>query len=81
MKLNGLEYSESEILEALKQKGYLILPFKDYTERHIHGSRFEKYWFETKCAVKENETASEKNIWQNVAIKEFQKEFTKPKLS
>lgn len=80
MKINGYEYTESEVLDALRLKGYLILPFKTYNERHIHGSRFEKYWYDTKCAVKGADLPSDENVWQNVAIKEFQKSFTKPKL-
>ena len=80
MKINGYEYSESEILEALREKGYHILPFKTYHERHIHGSAFHKEWFETKCALKEGEIPSEENIYTNVAIREFQKNFVKPKL-
>lgn len=80
MKINGFEYTESEILEALREKGYLILPFKTYREKHIHGSRFEKEWYDTKCAVKDSEFPSDENVWQNIAIKEFQKSFIKPKL-
>ncbi|WP_139420954.1 hypothetical protein [Chryseobacterium mulctrae] len=80
MKINGFEYTESEVLEALRIKGYLIVPFKTYHERHIHGSRFEKDWYDTKCAVKGEEPPADENIWQNVAIKELQQTFVKPKL-
>ena len=80
MKINGFEYTEAEVLEALREKGYLILPFRTYTETHIHGSRFEKDWFDTKCAVKGADLPSDENIWHNVAIKVFTKNFTKPKL-
>lgn len=80
MILNGFEYTENEILEALRNKGYLILAYRTYNERHIHGSRFEKEWYNTKCAVKDDQIPSDQNIWKNVAIKEFQKDFTKPKL-
>lgn len=79
MKINGFEYTESEILEALKKKGYLILPFRTYHERHIHGSTFHKEWYDTKCAVT-NEDPSDQNIWTNVALREFQKQFVKPPL-
>ncbi|MEI7489564.1 MAG: hypothetical protein WCJ72_19535 [Chryseobacterium sp.] len=68
MKINGFEYTESEILEALKKKGYVILPFRTYHERHIHGSTFEKDWFDTKCALKGSELPSDQNIWTNVAL-------------
>ena len=80
MKINGFEYTESEVLEALRQKGYTILPYRTYTETPIHGSSFTKDWYDTKCAVKADQLPSDENIWHNVAIKEFQKEFIKPKL-
>lgn len=80
MKINGFEYTESEILDALRQKGYLILSYETYREVPVHGSRFVKEWYTTKCAVKGPDLPSDVNIWTNVAIKEFQKEFVKPKL-
>ena len=80
MKINGFEYTESEVLEALRTKGYNILPYRTYTETPIHGSGFTKDWYDTKCAVKADQIPSDENVWQNVAIKEFQKEFIKPKL-
>ena len=80
MKINGFEYTEQEVLEALRKKGYTILPYRTYTETPIHGSSFTKDWYDTKCAVKADQLPSDENIWQNVAIKEFQKEFIKPKL-
>ena len=80
MKINGFEYTEQEVLEALRKKGYTILPYRTYTETPIHGSGFTKDWYNTKCAVKAYQLPSDENIWQNVAIKEFQKEFIKPKL-
>lgn len=80
MKINGFEYTEQEVLEALRKKGYTILPYRTYTETPIHGSGFTKDWYDTKCAVKADQIPSDENVWQNVAIKEFQKEFIKPKL-
>lgn len=80
MNINGFEYTQPEVLDALREKGYIILPFRTYNERHIHGSHFEKEWFDTKCAVKGSDLPSDDNLWQNVAIKEFTKSFTKPKL-
>lgn len=80
MKINGFEYTEQEVQDALRKKGYLLLPYRTYTERHIHGSTFEKDWFETKVALKGAELPSDERIWTNVAIKEFQKEFVKPQL-
>ena len=80
MKINGFEYTKSEVLEALRRKGYTILPYRTYTETPIHGSGFTKDWYWTKCAIKGADIPSDENVWQNVAIKEFQKEFIKPKL-
>lgn len=80
MKINGYEYTESEVLEALRLKGYLILPFKTYNERHIHGSRFEKEYYNTNCAVKGSDLPSDESVWHKVAVEEFQKFFAKPKL-
>lgn len=80
MKINGYEYSENEILDALRKKGYLILPYKTYNESHIHGSHFHKEWYNTKCAVKGAEIPSDENIYSKVAVREFEKEFTKPNL-
>ena len=80
MKINGFEYTEQEVLEALRKKGYTILPYRTYTETPIHGSSFTKDWYDTKCAVKADQLPSDENVWHNVAIKEFQKEFIKPKL-
>ena len=80
MKINGFEYTEQEVLEALRKKGYTILPYRTYTETPIHGSGFTKDWYDTKCAVKGAELPSDENTWQNVAIKVFTKNFTKPKL-
>ena len=80
MNINGFEYTENEVLDALRQKGYLILPYRTYTETHIHGSGFTKDWYDTKCAVKGADLPSDENVWKNVAIKVFTKSFTKPKL-
>jgi hypothetical protein len=80
MKINGFDYTESEVLVALKAKGYLILPYNSYNERHIHGSAFKKEWFNTKCAVKGAELPSDENIWHKVALKEFESKIQKPKL-
>ena len=80
MNINGFEYTQEEVLEALREKGYLILPFRTYTETHIHGSGFTKDWYDTKCAVKGADLPSDENVWENVAVKEFTKSFTKLKL-
>lgn len=80
MNINGYEYTEPEVLEALKQKGYLILKFETYNEEPIHGSCFIKHYFTTKCAVKGSQLPSDENIWFKVAEKEFKKSFVKPTL-
>ena len=80
MKINGFEYTQEEIWEALRMKGYLLLPYRTYSETHIHGSVYKKEWYNTKCAIKGGELPSDENQWTNVAIREFQKEFVKPKL-
>lgn len=80
MIINGFEYTEEEVLEALKAKGYLILPFKTFTEEHVHGSRFVQNYYTTKVAIKGDQLPDDKYIWTNVAIKEFQKKFVKPPL-
>jgi len=80
MRINGFEYTQDEVMDALRAKGYVLLHYRTYNEKHIHGSTFEKEWYSTKCAVKGAELPNDSNVWQNVAIKEFQKEFVKPKL-
>lgn len=80
MKINGHEYTEQEVQDALRKKGFVLLPYRTYTEDHIHGSGFVKDWYDTKCAVKGAELPSDENIWTNVAIREFQKKFVKPPL-
>ncbi|MDM1557076.1 hypothetical protein HX126_21200 [Chryseobacterium indologenes] len=81
MIINGYEYTESEVLEALKKRGYLILKFETFNEESIHGSGFIKHHFITKCAVKGNELPSDENIWFKVANKEFDKPLIKPSLT
>lgn len=80
MKLNGHEYSTEEIFYALRAKGYLIVEFTYMAEDESFPNGTETFKYDTHCAVKDGEAPSEKNLWQNVAIKEFQKHFTKPNL-
>ena len=80
MKLNGFEYTEDEILEALRAKGYLILKTELYFEDQTFPNDWEVFRRDVKCAVKGDELPCEKNQWENVAIREFQKNFVKPKL-
>ena len=80
MKINDQEYSKEEVLAALKKKGYTILKHLFHDEVHIHGSTFVKNHFTTECAVKGKEMPNEKNQWQNIAVKEFQRINEKPPL-
>ena len=80
MKLNGHEYSPAEIFEALRTKGYLLLRYSYiFTDETFPGG-VENFEVNTFCALKGGDLPSEKNLWENVAIKEFQKELVKPKL-
>ena len=80
MKINGHDYTEAEIFEALRNKGYLILPYRCFWEECIYQNVFIEDFYDTHCAVKDGENPSDENIYTNVAIKEFQKKFVKPKL-
>ena len=80
MKINGHEYTKEEILEALKKKGYRIVPHTFYDEEHIHGSTFIKHYYTTECALKITDRPSEKNQWHVIAKKEFERLPGKPPL-
>ncbi|PWN62292.1 hypothetical protein [Chryseobacterium oncorhynchi] len=80
MEINGFEYSQQEVLDALKAKGYLILNYETYEETPIHGSCFARTNISTKCAVKGNELPSDDNIWHLVAKRIFSKPESKPSL-
>ena len=79
MKINGFEYSETEVLEALKIKGYKIIPwiYEFDDETFPNGKTREK--IELNCAVKDGEKPAEENIWYKVAEQEFKKK-CKPSL-
>lgn len=79
--INGFHYTQIEVLEALRKKGYLILKFNYTATDETFPGGVESFKVDTFCAVKGADLPSEKNVWENVAIKEFQKEFTKPKLA
>ncbi len=80
MKINGFEYTQDEVLDALRKKGYLILPWVWETEDETFPGGTELLKISTKCALKGADLCSEKTMWQNVAIREFQKKFVKPEL-
>ena len=80
MIINGFTYTEEEILEALHQKGYVILPWVWIYEDETFPGGVELVRRPTKVALKGADLPCEKNIWTNVAIREFQKEMKKPPL-
>ena len=80
MKLNGHDYSKEEIFEALRTKGYLLLRYTYTGTDETFPGGVENFEIETFCALKGADMPSEKNLWENVAIREFQKGFVKPKL-
>lgn len=80
MLINGHEYKEDEILFALRQEGYKIVPFETYRETHIHGSTFIKDYYTTKCAVKGNEEPTDENVYPIIARKVFEIKKEKPVL-
>lgn len=79
--INGFIYTQSEVLDALRNKGYLLLRYSYTGTDETFPNGIETYTIDTLCAVKGSDLPEEKNAWQNVAIKEFQKEFIKPKLT
>ena len=80
MKINEHEYTQEEIFEALRAKGYLLLRYNYTDTDESFPGGVESFEIKTYCALKGADMPSEKNLWENVAIKEFQKEFVKPKL-
>lgn len=80
MKINGHEYTEAEIFEALRKKGYLLLRFTYTDTDETFPGGTETFEIDTFCALKGADMPSEKNTWENVAIREFQKSFVKPPL-
>lgn len=80
MILNGHEYTQEEIFEALRQKGYLLLRFTYKCKEDAFMGGFEYHDIDTYCALKGADMPSEKNLWENVAIREFQKSFLRPPL-
>ncbi len=80
MKINGFEYSKQEVQDALRAKGYLILNWTWNTTDETFPGGTEHLSIDTQCALKGTDLCSEATMWENVAIREFQKEFIKPKL-
>lgn len=80
MKLNGHEYTQTEVFEALRKIGYLLLRYTYIDKDETFPGGTEEFTVETYCALKAGDLPSEKNLWENVALKEFQKTFLKPPL-
>ncbi|ROI02894.1 hypothetical protein EGH90_12425 [Kaistella haifensis] len=78
--INGFLYTQAEIFEALRTKGYLLLRYNYTDTDETFPGGVETFEIKTYCALKGEDMPCEKNLWQNVAIREFQKEFVKPKL-
>lgn len=78
--INGHQYTQEEIFEALRAKGYLILRYNYTDTDESFPGGVESFEIKTYCALKGADMPSEKNLWENVAIREFQKGFVKPKL-
>ena len=80
MNINGHEYTQEEVFEALHYKGYVIVYYQYILTDETFPGGYEDFLIKTHCAIKDNEIPCEKNLWENVAIREFTKEFIKPKL-
>ncbi len=52
MKLNGFEYTESEIFEALRKKGYLLLRYTYTGTDETFPGGIETFEINTHCALK-----------------------------
>lgn len=80
MKINGYDYSQEEVFEALYRKGYTIVYYQYILTDEIFPGGYEDFTIKTFCAIKCGEKPTQENTWENVAIKEFTKEYVKPKL-
>ena len=80
LKLNGYQYTRAEVFEALRAKGYLLLRYTYQDTDETFPGGVETFEVNTYCALKGADLPSQKNVWENVAIREFQKGFIKPKL-
>lgn len=80
MKINGFEYSKEQVLDALRAKGYMILNWTWETTDETFPGGTEHLSINTQCALKGADLCSETTMWENVALKEFQKAFVKPAL-
>lgn len=80
MIINGYEYTQSEVIEALKNKGYYIELWEYHWQDETFPNGITNEVTFIHCALKDNEDASEENIWYKIAEKEFKKTFAKPEL-
>ena len=80
LSLNGYSYTKEEVFKALKAKGYLIIPFIYKATDETFPGGIETFEINTYCAVRGIRSPTEIDLWENVAIREFQKDFVKPPL-
>lgn len=62
MKLNGYEYTHDEVVEAVKKKGYIVIPEESEPDKR---GNIRTDWY----AIRDGKTLS----LQSAAIKEFHK--------
>lgn len=79
MKINGFEYSENEVLEALKSKGYNIVRWTYHWQDETFPNGNSNEVTIVMCALSAGEVPSENNIWYKVAEQQF-KIIEKPSL-
>ena len=75
--INGFEYHRDEVLEALKNKGYLIFKQKFLSKQKLrdkHSEENEIY------ALKGQDLPNESTKWHQVACREFKRLVAKPPL-
>ncbi|MGD1319178.1 hypothetical protein [Chryseobacterium sp. 2R14A] len=80
MRINGFEYTQTEVLEALKRKGYNIVSWTYHWQDETFPNGKTNEVAIVKCALKFGEEPSEENIWYKIAESEFQKINFKPVL-
>ncbi|MBU4537875.1 MAG: hypothetical protein L6264_09605 [Weeksellaceae bacterium] len=80
IKINGFEYTKEEVLEGLKEKGYLILKHTIHVEKCINGCFHVRKHYHTECALKGEDLPDENTQWHHVASKVFKRFYSKPPL-
>lgn len=80
MRINGFEYTQTEVLEALERKGYNIVSWTYHWQDETFPNGKTNEVAIVKCALKTGEEPSEDNIWYTIAEKVFKKVNYKPTL-